>query len=121
MAPVNKNLIHTWQTGNVSHLNNRFLNKCRGNFFPPASKKARCPGRFRLPRPATHRVEAATGPAQSVPAPTHRREYQRTPQSSDRAELRAKAFRRFLLRRKEDSRRSDRKFPLHVQADYFSE
>src|SRR5437870_10523165 len=40
MAAVDENFIHTSQTGNVSHLNNRFSKKCRGNFFPPGSKEA---------------------------------------------------------------------------------
>src|SRR5947209_14648745 len=52
MATVNEDLIHTWQKGIVVYLNNRFLNKCRGNFFPPMSKKALRSGLARLPSPA---------------------------------------------------------------------
>src|SRR5438477_13203996 len=66
MAAVNKNLIHTWQTEIVSYLNNRFSNKCRGNFFPPMSKKAPCsdPGRF--PGRASRPVEDAAAPVRSA-------------------------------------------------------
>src|SRR6266699_1922068 len=50
---VNEDLIHTWQRGIVVYLNNRFSNKCRGNFFPPMSKKALRSGLARLPTPAS--------------------------------------------------------------------
>src|SRR5437899_7401256 len=66
MAAVNENFIHTSQTGNVSHLNNRFSKKCRGNFFPPEQKKATRSDRFRSPMPAFLPVEGAMVPVQSV-------------------------------------------------------
>src|SRR6266487_2902279 len=72
MAAMNKDFIHTSQPGNVSHLNNRTWNKCRGNSLPPGPKKAHRFGRFRSLTPAIHRAEAATAPAQSARAPAHR-------------------------------------------------
>ena len=33
MAAVNEDFIHTWQTGIVGFLHNRFSTRCRGNFF----------------------------------------------------------------------------------------
>src|SRR6266513_267547 len=63
MAAVDENLIHTLQEGNVSHLNNRFSNKCRGNFFPPGPKEAPRFGRFRSPGPAFHRVAGSLAPS----------------------------------------------------------
>src|SRR5881397_4306495 len=66
MTAVNEDLIHTWQKGTVSHLNNRFLNKCRGNFFPPGPKEGPRFGRFLFPGPAVHRTGAEMAPAQSV-------------------------------------------------------
>ena len=41
IAAVNEDLIHTWQTGIVSLLHNRFLTRCRGNFSPPEARKKR--------------------------------------------------------------------------------
>src|SRR6266404_8582178 len=68
MAAVNKDFIHTWQRGIVVYLNNRFSNKCRGNFFPPMSKKALHSDPARLPRPAFRLGAGAMAPAQSIPA-----------------------------------------------------
>src|SRR6476661_6415046 len=59
MAAMDEDLIHTWQKGTVSHLNNRFLNKCRGNFFPSEPKEDPRSDRVLFPRPAFHRVEGA--------------------------------------------------------------
>src|SRR6266699_690990 len=65
MAAVNTNLIHTWQTEIVFYLNNRFSNKCRGNFFPPMSKKAPRSGRGRFPKRASRPAEDEAVPARS--------------------------------------------------------
>src|SRR5437867_937581 len=65
MAAVNENFIHTSQTGNVSHLNNRVSKKCRGNFFPPEQKKAARSDRFRSPMPAFLPCHGARWPALS--------------------------------------------------------
>ena len=59
MTAVDEDLIHTWQKGTVSRRYNRFLNKCRGNFFPPEPKEAPRSGQARFPRPAARPVEAA--------------------------------------------------------------
>src|SRR5438067_10564532 len=69
IAAVNKNLIHTWQTGIVFYLNNSFSNKCRGNFFPPILKKAVhfVPARFS--RPPFPSDAGALVSAQSVSGP----------------------------------------------------
>src|SRR6266404_490619 len=104
MAAVNKDFIHISQTGNVSHLNNRSWNKCRGNFFPPGPKKAPRSDRFQSPAPAFHRAEAATAPAQSAHAPTHRPAHRRTTQFPDHATLRGKEYGGLVLGCKEDSR-----------------
>src|SRR5437016_3146249 len=117
MAAVNENLIHTWQIGTVSHLNNRFSNKCRGNFLPPGPKKAHHSGRFRSLTLAFHRAEAATAPAQSSRAPTHRLARWRKARPLDRVRPRGKACGGLVSRRKEDSRRSNRKFLLHVRSE----
>src|SRR5260370_8256787 len=69
MAAVNKDLIHTWQRGIVVYLNNRFSNKCRGNFFPPMWKKALRSGPARFPRPAFRPRSPALPPAHSSTAP----------------------------------------------------
>src|SRR5438046_5096333 len=79
MTAVNEDLIHTWQKGTVSHLNNRFLNKCRGNFFPPGPKEGPRFGRFLFPGPAVTRTGPELPPAQSVRAPAPRRAHPRTP------------------------------------------
>src|SRR6266536_1629031 len=68
MATVNEDLIHTWQKGIVVYLNNRFPNKCRGNFFPPMSKKALHYDRARPPRPAFRPGASAPAHAKSIPA-----------------------------------------------------
>src|SRR5437899_13105786 len=73
MAAVNEHFIHTSQTGNVSHLNNRFSKKCRGNVFLPEHKKANRSDRFRSPMPPFLPVEAAMVAVQSVRALTHHR------------------------------------------------
>src|SRR5206468_9910163 len=90
MAAVNKNLIHTWQTEIVFYLNNRFSNKCRGNFFPPMWKKALHSGQFQSPRPAFRPGEAAPAPDQSVPALIRRHARQQKAQLPGRAKPRAK-------------------------------
>src|SRR5438552_9966909 len=105
MAAVNKDFIHTSQTGNVSHLNNRSWNKCRGNFFPPGPKEGPRLGRFQSPTLAFHRAEAEMAPAQSVRAPAHRRAHRRTTRSPDRAKPRGRDCDGLVLRRKEDWRR----------------
>src|SRR5450759_5445068 len=105
MAAVNEDFIHTWQKGNVSHLNNRFLNKCRGNFFPPGPKEGPRSGRFRFPAPAFHRAEAATAPAQSVRAPTHRLARLRRARPPGRVKRRGKECGDLVLRCREDSPR----------------
>ncbi len=89
VAAVNENFIHTSQTGNVSHLNNRFSNKCRGNFFPPRSKEAPRPGRFRSPKPAFPRDAGATAPAQPVRVSIHHHAPWRKLRLPDRLKLRA--------------------------------
>src|SRR5207249_11660107 len=85
MAAVNENFIHTSQTGNVSHLNNRFSKKCRGNFFPPEQKKAARSDRFRSPMPAFLPVEGAMVPVQSVRDLIHYLGCWRKPRPPDRA------------------------------------
>src|SRR5206468_7325034 len=105
MAAVNKDFIHTSQTGTVSPLNNRFLNKCRGNFFPPGPKEAPRSGRVLFPEPAFHRAGAEMAPAQSVRAPAHRLARWRKAPPPDHVKLRGKECGALVLRCKEDSRR----------------
>src|SRR5213592_4819509 len=121
MAAVNENFIHTSQTGNVSHLNNRSWNKCRGNFFPPGPKKAPRSDRFLFPGPVFHPRGVATAPAQSIRAPTHRLARWRKAQVPDHVELLGKECGGLVLRCKEDSRQRDRRFRPRFQGDYFSE
>src|SRR6266478_7307658 len=104
MAAVNKDFIHISQTGNVSHLNNRSWNKCRGNFFPPGPKKAPRSDRFQSPAPAFHRAEAATAPAQSIRALTYRLGCWRKARLPDRVRPRGQECGGLLLRCKEDWR-----------------
>src|SRR5438552_12194494 len=92
IAAVNKNLIHTWQTGIVFYLNNRFSNKCRGNFFPPIWKKAVHSGPARFPRPAFRPGAGALAPAQSVPGSIRPPARRRRAQLPDRAKPPAKAY-----------------------------
>src|SRR5713101_6191449 len=89
MAAVNTNLIHTWQTEIVFYLNNRFSNKCRGNFFPPMSKKAPRSGPGRFPGPANPPVEDAAS-VQSVRRLVRRLSRRRRGRPPDRAGPRAK-------------------------------
>src|SRR6266480_6315465 len=88
MATVNEDLIHTWQKGIVVYLNNRFSNKCRGNFFPPMSKKALHSDRARLPRPAFRPGAGAMAPAQSIPALIRRHARRKRARPPGRARLR---------------------------------
>src|SRR6266567_6235856 len=69
VTTVDEDLIHTWQKGTVSHLNNRFSNKCPDNFFPPRPKEALRSGQALFPGPAFRPGEVAWEPAQSVRAP----------------------------------------------------
>src|SRR5207247_7626724 len=78
MTAVNEDLIHTWQKGTVSHLNNRFLNKCRGNFFPPGPKEGPRFGRLLFPGLAVHRTGAEVATAQYVREPSYRLEHRHT-------------------------------------------
>src|SRR5882724_3822016 len=121
MAAVDEDLIHTWQKGTVSHLNNRFSNKCLGNFFPPGPKEGARFGRVRFPRPAIHRAEGGMAPVQSVQAPTHRPARWRKARPRGRAELRAKEYGAAVLRCKEGSRQSDRRFLRYFRGDCFSQ
>src|SRR5438552_416539 len=105
MAAVNKDLIHTWQKEIVVYLNNRFSNKCRGNFFPPRSKETARSGRSQSPGPAFHPGEGAPGPAQSMRAPARRRAPRKTARPQDRAKPRAKEYVDLAPRCREDSRR----------------
>src|SRR6266436_7269945 len=98
MAAVNKNFIHTSQTGNVSPLNNRFSKKCRGNFFPPGPKEDPRSDRVLFPTPAIHRAAAAMAPAESIPALTHRLARWRKARPTGRVELPAKACGGLVLR-----------------------
>src|SRR5438477_9148786 len=91
MTAVNEDLIHTWQKGTVSYLNNRFLNKCRGNFFPPRPKEALRPGRPQFPGPAFRLGEAACGTAQSICPPIRPRAGRRKARPPDRVRLHVKA------------------------------
>src|SRR5262249_35648735 len=104
-AAVDENFIHISPTGNVSHLNNRFSKKCRGNFFPPGPKEAPRFDRFRSPRPAFRRDAGAPASAQSVRVSIHHRARWRKLRPPDRVTLRGKACRGLVSRRKEDSRR----------------
>src|SRR6266571_8525746 len=101
MAAVDENLIHTSQKGIASHLNNRFSNKCRGNFSPPSPKEAHRFGRFRSPRPAFLPAEAAMVPVQSVRELIHYRTRWQRLRPPDRVTLRGKACRGLVSRRKE--------------------
>src|SRR3984893_7194949 len=121
MTAVDEDFIHIWQKGTVSHLNNRFLKKCRGNFFPPGPKEGPRFGRFLFPRPAFHPGGAATAPAQSIRATIHRLARWRKAQLPDRVILPGKECGGLVLRCKEDSRQRDRKFRPRFQGDYFSE
>src|SRR5947207_14871483 len=105
MAAVNENFIHTSQTGNVSHLNNRFSNKCRGNFFPPRSKEAPRSDRARSPGPAFHPGEGAPVLAQSMRAPTRRRAPRQKALLPGRAKPRVKDYVDLAPRCREGSRR----------------
>src|SRR5437868_6002970 len=103
IAAVNKNLIHTWQTEIAFYLNNRFSNKCRGNFFPPMWKKALHSGPARFPRPASRPSAGVPAPAQSVSSlirPPARRQKARRP---DHVKPRAKAYVDLAPRYREDS------------------
>src|SRR5213079_312268 len=104
MAAVNQNLIHTWQKEIVLYLNNRFSNKCRGNFFPPGSKEAPRPGRFRSPKPAFPRDAGATAPAQPVRVSIHHHAPWRKLRLPDRLKLRATECAGLVSRYKEDLR-----------------
>src|SRR6266513_6375213 len=88
MATVNEDLIHTWQKGIVVYLNNRFPNKCRGNFFPPMSKKELRSGLARLPRPAFRPGAGAPAPAQPIPALVRRHARRKRARPPGRARLR---------------------------------
>src|SRR5215470_13221038 len=99
---MDEDLIHTWQKGTVSGRYNRFSNKCRGNFFPPESKKAPRSGRVRSPRRACHRAEVGLGLDQSTRAPTHHLVLRRKPQSPDHATPRVKECADPVWRCKED-------------------
>src|SRR5439155_25365016 len=68
MATVNEGLIHTWQKGIGVYLNNRFPNKCRGNFFPPMSKKALRSGLGDVPGPALRPPPGPQAPARALAA-----------------------------------------------------
>src|ERR1700745_2803327 len=104
MAAVYENLIHTWQRGIGSHLNNRFLTKCRDIFFPPEPKEALRYARFRSPRQAVHRSEAAQGPVQSIREPIRHRWRPQRVQSPGRVRLRGKDYVDPARRYMEDSR-----------------
>src|SRR6266540_526744 len=121
MAAVNENLIHTSQTGNVSHLNNRFANKCRGNFFPSAQKKAPCSGRFQSPTPAFHPGKSANVLPQSVHRSIHHRVLRRKPRPRDHVKPRGRDLADLVARCKEGSRQRHRKFLPHFQGDGSSE
>src|SRR5438093_2781623 len=121
MAAVNKDFIHTSRTGNVSHLNNRSGNECRGNFFPPVPKEGRRSGLVLFPRPVFHPGGVATAPAQSIRAPTRRLARWRKAQLPDHVKLLGKECGGLVLRCKEDSRQRDQKFRPRFQGDYFSE
>src|SRR5437016_5973302 len=120
MAAVNEDFIHIWQKGTVSHLNNRFSNKCPDNFFPPGPKEGRRSGLVLFPTPAFHPGGAATAPAQSIRAPTHRLACWRKAQLPDRVILPGKECGDFVLRCKEDSPQSHRNFPSRFQGDCLS-
>src|SRR4030095_10217295 len=64
ITAVDEDLIHTWQKGTVSRRYNRFLSKCRGNFFPPGPKEAPRSDPVLSPMPAFHRGRAAMAPDQ---------------------------------------------------------
>src|SRR5207248_7871309 len=121
MAAVNENLIHILQKGIASHLNNRFSNKCRGNFFPPSPKEAPRSGRFRSPTPAFLPAEAAMVPVQSVRALLRLLGCWRKLRPPDRAKPRGKECAALVSRHTEDSQQRDRKSPQHFQGDCFSE
>src|SRR4026209_2401919 len=104
ITAVDEDLIHTWQKGTVSRRYNRFLKKCRGNFFPPGPKEAPRSGQARFPRPTVRQVEAGTAPDQSARAPTHRLAHQRITQPPGRAKLRAKEYAGPVWKCKEDLR-----------------
>src|SRR5438067_9336299 len=101
---VNEDFIHTWQRGIVVYLNNRFSDKCRGNFFPPIWKEALRSGPARFPRPAFRPSAGVPAPAQSVPAPIRRPARRRRAQLPDRAKPRAKAYVDLAPRYREGSR-----------------
>src|SRR5213080_3487982 len=103
MATVNEDLIHTWQRGIVVYLNNRFPNKCRGNFFPPIWKKALRSGLARLPRPAFRPGAGALAHDQSAPALTRRPVRRQKARLPDHVEPRAKACVDLAPRCREDS------------------
>src|SRR5438067_13184008 len=103
-ATVNEDLIHTWQRGIVVYLNNRFSNKCRGNFFPPMSKKAFRSGLARLLTPAFRPGAGALAPAQSIPATTRRRTRRKRARPPGRARLRGIEYFDLALRCREGSR-----------------
>src|SRR5881409_1355647 len=105
MATVNEDLIHTWQKGIGVYLNNRFPNKCRGNFFPPISKKALRSGLTRLPRPAFRPGGGAPAPAQSIPAPIRPRSRRKRARRLGRARPRGLEYADLAPRYREDSRR----------------
>ena len=105
MAAVNQNLIHTWQKEIVLYLNNRFSNKCRGNFFPPRSKEAPRSDRARSPGPAFHPGEGAPVLAQSMRAPTRRRAPRQKALLPGRAKPRVKDYVDLAPRCREGSRR----------------
>src|SRR5438874_4871382 len=105
MAAVNEDLIHTWQKGTVSDLNNRFSNKCRGNFFPPGPKEGPRSGRALFPGPAFHPGEVAEGLVQSIRARIRHRALRRTEQPPDRVKRHVKEYFDLRWRYTEDSQR----------------
>src|SRR6266705_6697777 len=106
VAAVDENLVHTWQKGIVSHLNNRFSNKCRGNFFPPRPKEALRSGRVRFPRPASRPGEVAEPLAQSIRALIRHRAPRRRGRPPDRVKLHVTEYVDLAWRCREDSQRS---------------
>src|SRR6266699_3394295 len=104
MATVHEDLIHTWQRGIVVYLNNRFSNKCRGNFFPSMSKKAIRSGLARLPTPTFRSGAGALAPAQSIPAPIRRHARRKRARPPGHARPRGIEYVDLAPRCREDSR-----------------